>query len=598
MTKRLIAALLAVIMAAGAFAVTGCGGAGSGSTNTTAAATSAASAAATTTTAATTTSAAKTDDIVDITEYILYEFGGPGFGCENMDDPVGNLISQKTGVKLIFQSPIGDYQEALALMIASDDYPDLIGHQGDSFDQLVAAGALAPMKDKMNSRPNIKQYWGEDINKLSYSKEDPEYYAFGVGQRYNSHVANMYAEFGFYLQLDALKSAGFPKITTPEEYEEVLVKYKEANPTINGMPSIGLSFSMADGWRWKFSVINGASCTAGFPSQGEWYIDMEKDEVSALVRRPEAKDFIKWLNHMNDIGMLDSEVFTQTHDDLDAKIANGRVIGFTDAWWQHGKAIDELAIEDPERQYIGFPARFDPANTEWRDLRNFGKYVGTGYSVTKSCKNIDKIVDFWDYLASEEGIMLKVWGIEGEHFTIENGKRVETAIIKEMITNSDRAAEIRNNTGVGKYGNPSFYYTGDAWVLSNGNPVKDPDPQKSIEHYNSKTGIVKETLDAYKIQGFNEMFPLGYPNYFGQEIVRQGPLYSIPSGLTDETKVIKTQYEESIYKILPKTILANPADFDAEWQKYMQELDNMNLNLLEEEYTKGLKDRMELWYGN
>ena len=166
-----------------------------------------------------------------------------------------------------------------------------------------------------------------------------------------------YAEFAFWLQIDVIKKAGYPQIKTIQDYENVLSDYVKANPKINGQPTIGFTFAIQDGWRWLFSLIGGINNSAGNPSDGKWYVDPKTNEVTALVRRPEAKEYIKWLNHMYAIGLLDPETFTQTYDQASAKVANGRVIGFADAWWQFYDAIYALAQKSPERDYFPFPAQ-------------------------------------------------------------------------------------------------------------------------------------------------------------------------------------------------------------------------------------------------
>ena len=68
----------------------------------------------------------------------------------------------------------------------------------------------------------------------------------------------------------------------------------------------------------------------GGPDDGQWYIDPETYEAIYHIRRPEEKEYFRWLNHMNDIGLLDPESFVQKYDQYKAKIAQGRVLALTD----------------------------------------------------------------------------------------------------------------------------------------------------------------------------------------------------------------------------------------------------------------------------
>ncbi|WP_353626567.1 hypothetical protein [Bacillus sp. JCM 19041] len=51
-------------------------------------------------------------------------------------------------------------------------------------------------------------------------------------------------------------------------------------------------------------------------------------------RRDEEKEYFRWLNHMNDEGLLDPESFVQKYDQYLEKISSGRVLGLTDTDWQ------------------------------------------------------------------------------------------------------------------------------------------------------------------------------------------------------------------------------------------------------------------------
>ena len=89
-------------------------------------------------------------------------------------------------------------------------------------------------------------------------------------------------------------------------------------------------------------VTNPAFLTTGAPDDGENYIDPETYEVTYHYRRPEEKEYFRWLNHINNIGLLDPEAFTQKEDQYKAKIATGRVVGVIDQDWGFQDAVNPL----------------------------------------------------------------------------------------------------------------------------------------------------------------------------------------------------------------------------------------------------------------
>lgn len=66
-----------------------------------------------------------------------------------------------------------------------------------------------------------------------------------------------------------------------------------------------------------------------------------------------------------------------------------------------------------------------------RGFSDWGGYWG-GYCISRTCENTEGALRLLDFLYSPEGSMLRVYGIEGVHYTLENGEPVVT---EENITN-------------------------------------------------------------------------------------------------------------------------------------------------------------------
>ena len=124
----------------------GCGGSGDSSSN------SAGNSGTATNTAADTGSdnassgdAAAADD----TSPITFEVFLTDANNDLWDNPVGNAITEATGVTLEISYPVssqGDSKQDVALMIANDEYPDMLYSKGEAT-QLYEAGALIDMRD-------------------------------------------------------------------------------------------------------------------------------------------------------------------------------------------------------------------------------------------------------------------------------------------------------------------------------------------------------------------------------------------------------------------------------------------------------------------
>ncbi len=229
--KRICALLLTVAMTAGTLA--GCGGdSGSGSTETGSAATEEGS------------SDSASGDVIELTF-----FNADANQDDPWTDPVALAITEKTGVKLKTTRPVGgnDESEAVALMIAEQNYPDIIFAKGSS-GNLIDADAMMDMTDLIEEYgPNIKKLYGEEFEKLKQSADDPSIYqlsAYMVGGTKFKDVGNIQ------IQWAALKAKDYKIPESLEELETMIKDYIAENPkTDDGLDKIGISLSTSD-WHW------------------------------------------------------------------------------------------------------------------------------------------------------------------------------------------------------------------------------------------------------------------------------------------------------------------------------------------------------------
>src|SRR5690554_143612 len=250
---------------------------------------------------------------------------------ENMESLVGRKITELTGVRLQMEYPVGDVQQKIALMIASGDYPDLIYFKATEGAKLIQAGALLKLDLYIEKYgENIKKLYGEYLNRLRFSLQDPHIYGLGSmgvgGKEFDPSV-------GFQLQHAVVMELGYPRLKTLKDLEKALLTYIQKYPVIDGQETIGLSL-LADDWRFMISVTNPAFYATGAPDDGEYYIDPKTYQAVLHHTRPEEKEYFRWLNHMNHIGLLDPESFVQKYDQYLVKIASGRVLALADAKWQ------------------------------------------------------------------------------------------------------------------------------------------------------------------------------------------------------------------------------------------------------------------------
>ncbi|WP_138493635.1 ABC transporter substrate-binding protein [Paenibacillus pinistramenti] len=503
----------------------------------------------------------------------------------NMQDDIGKEITAKTGVTLNAEYDVGSGggQSKIALMAASGQYPDLIYAKGE-LGKLVDAGAVIDLTDLIDKyAPHIKKVMEDNMNRMKYSLDDPSIYSIptnvGVDQQYFD------ADSGFEVQLRVLKELGYPQIKTVQDFENVLKQYVAKHPTTDGQPTIPLTLN-ADDWKIMITVTNQANNTTNGTNDGEYYVNPDTYEAMLHYKRTEEREYFRWLNHMYNVGLLDKDSFVQKEDQYKAKIASGRVLGLTSVEWEYADAENVLkAAGKDEYTYGHFPVTM---GEQYKDhaMQAFG-VDGYGISITTACKDPVRAIKFLDWLSSDEGQVLRNWGIEGRQYEMENGKRV----IPEDVLNRkvNDAANFTKETGIGLYNIFGVHY-GDGVKDSTGNYYTTNYPEQITASYSKAE---KEALASYHATTWKDLFPSekDFP------VKEWGALYNMQVPTDGDYQVIYQKTQDIVRKRIPEAILANPDDFDKKYDQFIDELNKAGAEKMEQEYTQLVKSRVALFTG-
>jgi putative aldouronate transport system substrate-binding protein len=523
-------------------------------------------------------SSASTNDVTPVT-FTMFS-ADMNADWDAMQSRVGQKITEKTGVTIKEEFPVGAPDQKIALMASSGDYPDLIMGKGD-VQKLIDAGGmvdLAPLIDQYG--PNLKKVYGDYMKRLRYSNKDHAIYVLptaGVNQEYFD------SEGGFELQHQVLKELGYPKIKTVQDYENAIQTYKEKHPTIDGKPTIGISLN-ADDWRILISVTNPAFYTTGAPDDGEFYVDQKTYEAQFHFLRPEEKDYFKWLNHMNSIGLIDPESFVQKYDQYKAKVASGRVLGLIDQLWDYKDGENVLKKDGKiDQTYARFPVTLNE-NFKNHSFQDTGYLAGWGVGITTKAKDPVRAIKFLDWLASDEGQVLVNWGVEGKDYTVVDGKRVITEEAQSKKTNDPSG--YKKESGTENYWISARY--GDGVKDSTGNYYTTKFPEQIVKTY---TDADRATLKAYNATTYLDLWPKKseFP------VKPYGAAWGISMETGSDLQVIWQKCEDIMKKRIPEAILAKPEDFDKVWDAFMADLDKAGVKKMNELETQLIKDRIKLW---
>ena len=521
--------------------------------------------------------ASSSGETADDKSPITFEYFNADGKNGNWDNPVAKAITEATGVTLDVSYPVASQgEEDVALMIANDEYPDMIYAKGSATD-LYQAGALIDMTDLIEKYgPNIKKMYGAEMEKLKWSQDDPGIYQLsyaGVNQKTLTTGGSCQ------IQWAALKENDYKYPKTLDEYEKMIKSYLAAHPkTEDGLDMIGITMSASD-WHWMITLGNPAGLIAdASPDNGQWIID---DEYNVHYKHvtDEEKEYFKWLCRMYNEGILDPNFATQTDDDYIAKVASGRVVAITDAEWHYSQCEATLVADGKvDQTYVGLPVTLREDQVE-KALLYQGTTVGWGIGITKSCEDPVRAIKFLDYLCSDEGQILYHWGIEGENYFLDdNGQPYRT---DEEVAKAQSDPDYAKNTGIDNYTGFPIYGTGS--YSEDGFPYTPTTKESVIANYNTAE---KEGCEAMGFEMLTDMF--AQPEEF--DLLPYSALwaYQQPQELAEKQTIL----DEIAWPGLVKCVTGTEDEFDGNWETMVQELTDNGLADAEEAMTEFLATKL------
>ncbi|MDR0455483.1 MAG: ABC transporter substrate-binding protein [Treponema sp.] len=497
------------------------------------------------------------------------------------DDPVAKMITKATGVTLTVDRPLGGDQQAIPLMIASGQYPDLIYAKGN-LAMLIEAGAVIALDDLIENRGKyIKELYGDQLVRLRNSTQDPHIYTVGT---YDVTSGIWKTDGTMQLQHAVLKELGYPRMKTLDDYEKAIKAYMAKYPAINGQKTIGLSL-LIDTWQWYIGLSNPSCALLGHPDDGQWLVDQHTLEARYKFLHPDTKHFYQWLNRMNAEGILDPESFIQKEDIWKAKIAAGRVLGLTYPLWGYADSRTSLVNNNmQERTYAYLPIMLDESY-QCVALKDYGFGGGWGIAISAACKDPERAFEFLDWMCSEEAQILINWGIEEVNYTVVDGKRI---VPDEEQNRAKTDPDYEKKTGVGRWSYP-FPMRGRGYIDSTGNFNTRDSPHriKDQEYLDTE----KETLAAYGAEMWTDLFPS--TESLGGSKYGQAWQYTLPPGVN----AVITEADNYMKNALATAVLGEPANFESQWRKIVQDLHRIGIEDAGMALTERIRDKIELWSG-
>ncbi len=329
-------------------------------------------------------------------------------------------LEKETGTKVEFTHPSGEgsqIDEQFNLMLASKKLPDVIERNWLTVsrgpDDAIKSGTILRLNELIDQyAPNLKAYLEEhpEIKKMISTDEGNIYsFPFIRGDE------KLMVFYGPIIRKDWLDKAGLEVPTTIDEWETMLLKFKDMNggqaPFFQTLSDTGIGNAFIGAY--------------GIPL--EFYND--NGTVKYGSEQPAYKEYLTLMNRWYKEGILDPDFAAMDTQLRDSKITTDKTLAFVS---YTGSGIGKymgLKKDDPSFELISapYPTLNKGEDAVWGQ-RDF-PYTGIGAAITSAAKNPEQIVRWLDYAYGPEGHNLFNFGVEGDSFTMQNGEPTYTDVI-------------------------------------------------------------------------------------------------------------------------------------------------------------------------
>lgn len=346
------------------------------------------------------------------------------------DTPYAKELERLTGVKIEYlHPPSSQYEETFNMMIASEDYPDIINHPWASFpggpDSAIKNEVIIELNDVIDQyAPNLKKVLDANPGLQKDAKTDSGYYYMfpAIGENARGNVSE-----GPMARADWLKELGLENVETIDEWYIMLKGFKEKKNAEAPLTYTTAGVAMS-GFRQGFLV-------GAFGVIPSFYTD-DNGKVKFGPIEPGFKEFLTTMAKWYDEGLLDKNLAAIDNKMRDANIVNGKsgaTKGYIGA--DLGRYLNTLKETDPNADMV--PLKYPVLNKgDKPKFANLISRVNTAnqYAISTKCKNVEIAAKLLDYGYTEEGYLLNNYGIEGTSYKLENGK---VQVLDEVLKNPD-----------------------------------------------------------------------------------------------------------------------------------------------------------------
>ena len=345
------------------------------------------------------------------------------------DNSVMKKAAELTNISLtgyVSQSSSSN-KEAFTLMAASGKLADIVCWDNAQIrGELAQQGAFVALDELMEHAPHIQAFFEAHPEiKNHVTASDGHIYSI-------PYVPDGDAAQGWYIRKDWLDKLGLKEPTNAQELHDVLLAFREKDPNGNGKVDEIPYFNRDSSPKTVF-----ADFAQLWGAKEIWYA--EDGKVKYGPYEPAYKEAYKNLAQWYKEGLIDQEIYTRGKTARDVLLKEN-LGGMTHDWFASTSKYNsnEGMPEGFNFAVIAPPADINGKVYE-RTVRS--KLHWCGWGIATSNPDPVATMKFFDFFFTEEGRRLSNFGVEGETYTMVDGKPV---FKEEILKNGDPVVNLRN----------------------------------------------------------------------------------------------------------------------------------------------------------
>ncbi|NQX64236.1 extracellular solute-binding protein [Paenibacillus qinlingensis] len=333
-------------------------------------------------------------------------------------------LEKMTGTKVEFyHPPAGETQtqDQFNMMMAAGKLPDVISTNwlSNSPDKAIKDGKILRLNEIIDQyAPNLsKLLHDKPYLKKEITTDEGNIYAFP----YIADDPPIFAYHGLMLRKDWLDVLHLQLPSTIDEWEKVLTAFRDGDPNKNGKKDEIPFYYRKTDMENSYPFIGAFGITPGFFQDG--------GVVKYGPAEPQFKDFLTLMNKWYKAGLIDRDYLTSDNKIRDGKMLDNQ-LGSMAGWVGSNLGTYMQIMKDKEPQFKLVGVSFPTLKVGGKALsKDVPLITGHGAAISTAAKNPKQIAAWLDFGYSKEGSILYNFGVEGESYTLINGKPQYTDLI-------------------------------------------------------------------------------------------------------------------------------------------------------------------------